>query len=143
MFSLLQILPFSKTDCFAALAGHELDVMSSLIEAVERTSETDDQRAYAGALKMKKSGLLKTPKDRLELFKNGRSLLESAISKNTANPEYRFLRLIIQEHAPKVVKYSNQISEDVKILWSAYESMPADVRQVFLKYAETSPSLKR
>jgi hypothetical protein len=52
------------------------------------------------------------------MFKSGRSKLESAITKDKENTEYRFLRLIIQEHAPRIVKYRNELEKDSKWIQS-------------------------
>ena len=38
--------------------------------------------------------------------------LQGPIKKDKANAEFNFLRLIIQEHAPKVVDYRNDIEND-------------------------------
>jgi hypothetical protein len=68
--------------------------------------------------------------------------LEKAILKNNKNAEYRFLRLIIQENAPKVLKYNANIKEDVKVVSSEYLSFASEVKSAVVNYSKTSASLK-
>src|SRR5579859_7466606 len=104
----------------------ELTVLSAL--------PAPDRDAYRGALLMKKAGLLKKPKDKLESFKNGRILLETAIHADSGKVEYRFLRLIIQEHAPKITKYHDQLKEDDETIKQHFNHLPPDVQQVIKDY---------
>jgi hypothetical protein len=90
---------------------------------------------------MKKSGFEKTPKEKLELFKQGKTLLEKEISSNAKNTEYRFLRLIIQENAPAILKYQSNIVEDAKWIKANYSSLATDVKNSIVSYAKTSKNL--
>lgn len=100
-----------------------------------------EKQAYEGALLMRKAGLLKRPKDKLHVFKQGATKLETAISGNNSNAEYRFLRLIIQEHAPKILKYNKQINDDSAIIKTHFKSMQPPVQQAVKDYAESSKIL--
>lgn len=147
MFQLLFILilnvaGFSKSEYFKVIAGSDVNGMTKMMDKLEKATENTDQMAYLGALKMKKAEHLKTPKDKLELFKAGKELLEKAISKNGSNAEYRFLRLMIQENAPKVLKYNTKVQEDAKFISSNYLSLSSDVKSAVLNYSKTSASLK-
>jgi hypothetical protein len=139
---ILNISPFSKAEYFKVIAGSDVNTMTKMMEKIEKVNESADQMAYLGALKMKKAEHLKTPKDKLALFKEGRDLLEKAILKNGKNAEYRFLRLMIQENAPKVLKYNTKVEEDAKFISSNYSSLSSDVKSAVLNYAKTSASLK-
>ena len=77
---------------------------------------------------MKKSGLVIKAKDKLNLFKSGRSKLESSISKEPGSIEYRFLRLNIQEYASKIVKYPNELEEDSKLILTNFYSLSKFLR---------------
>jgi hypothetical protein len=100
------------------------------------------KEAYRGALLMKKAGLLKKPKDKLEEFKKGRTELETVIHFNSSNAEYRFLRLIIQEHAPKVTKYHDQLKEDSEFVRLHYKELPVVVQRIIRDYSRTSSALR-
>ncbi|HEY4288573.1 MAG TPA: hypothetical protein VGN00_15820 [Puia sp.] len=99
------------------------------------------KEAYRGALLMKKAGLLKKPKDKLDQFKKGRTGLETVIHSNGSNAEYRFLRLIIQEHAPGITKYHGQIKEDSEFVRLHYKELPAALQRVIKDYSRTSSAL--
>jgi hypothetical protein len=91
---------------------------------------------------MKKAGMAGKAKEKLSLFKSGRSKLESSISKDNTNTEYRFLRLLIQEHAPKVVKYRNKLEEDTQNIQANYKNLSPILQQVILDYCKKSTILK-
>ena len=137
------IAGFSKADFFKVMSGKEVREMTSMIETLELNGDQVDNMAYMGALKMRKSEFLKQVKGKLELFKQGKFLLENAISKNVDNPEYRFLRLMIQEHAPKILKYNHQVEADTKLIIKEYDHMSPDIKDAVLNYAKTSPGLKK
>ncbi|MEO7263645.1 MAG: hypothetical protein ABIW38_01975 [Ferruginibacter sp.] len=101
-----------------------------------------EKNSYEGALLMKKSGLVKNSREKLKLFKAGREKLESSISKNNGNIEYRFLRVIIQEHAPKIVKYHNNLDEDTALISSMYKNLTPDLQAIILDYSRSSKFLK-
>jgi hypothetical protein len=137
------IAGFSKAEFFKVMSGKEVGDMTSMIEKLELNSNQADNMAYVGALKMRKSEFLKQAKAKLDLFKQGKLLLENAIIKNADNPEYRFLRLMIQEHAPKILKYNHQVEADTKLIIKEYDHLPPDIKDAVLNYAKTSPGLKK
>jgi hypothetical protein len=101
-----------------------------------------DRDAYEGALLAKKAGLAGKAKEKLNLFKAGKKKLESAISSDSKNTEWRFLRLIIQENAPKAVNYKNNIKDDSEHVRKNFQSLPEPVKKVVLDYSKNSKVLK-
>ena len=101
----------------------------------------NDGKAYNGGLLMRKAGLLRRPKDRLEAFKKGRFQLETAIRADPDRVEYHFLRLIIQEHAPNVVKYRDQLNEDRDLVRRQFSGLPSDLQEVIRDYSQGSAVL--
>ncbi len=132
---------FDRSVFYAAMSSEKIDEINSELGIV-RASSIADKEAYEGALLMKKAGLVKGAKEKLSLFKSGRLKLESAISKDGNNIEYRFLRVIIQEHAPKIVKYKNQLEEDIMLIRSNFKSLSQLLQQVILDYSKKSTVLK-
>jgi hypothetical protein len=116
------------------------DINTELI--VVRETTLAEKEAYEGALLMKKSGLLTKAKDKISVFKDGRQKLESCISKNRDNTEFRFLRLIIQEHAPKIVKYQGNLKDDKQIILANFKTLSSNLQQVVLDYSKQSTVLK-
>jgi len=101
----------------------------------------NDGEAYSGGLLMRKAGLLKRPKEKLEAFKRGRIKLETAIHADPQKAEYHFIRLIIQEHAPKVTKYQDQLEEDRELIRRQFSKLPADLQEAIRDYSQASAVL--
>ena len=140
--AIISVASFSKSEFFKVISSNDAAGLTKMIDKIQKLSQSSDQMAYLGTLKMKKAEYLKTPKDKLAVFKEGKELLEKAILKNNKNAEYRFLRLIIQENAPKVLKYNANIKEDVKVVASEYLSFASEVKSAVVNYSKTSASLK-
>ena len=132
---------FDKAGYYAVLSSEKTDEINLQLQVLKEMTFIEKQ-AYEGALLMKKSGLVGNAKEKLTLFKNGRQKLESSIKNDTRNVEYRFLRIIIQEHAPKVVKYRNELDEDSQLVISNYKSLPHFLQQVITDYSKKSKVLK-
>ena len=132
---------FSKPAYYSAMASENAEEINNLLSSV-KAAAIAEKDAYEGALMMKKASFLKTAKEKLSTFRSGRSKLENAIAKDKDNLEYRFLRLIIQENAPKALKYKNEISEDSQLLKVHYKTLPSYLQQVIADYSKTSKVLK-
>lgn len=132
---------FDKSTFYAAMSSDNLDEINAQLNNLKGKSFVEKE-AFEGALLMKKAGLVKNTKEKLSLFKAGRLKLEASITKNNDNTEYRFLRIIIQEHAPKVVKYRNDLEEDSKLVHSNFKNLSQLLQQVIIDYSKTSTVLK-
>lgn len=102
-----------------------------------------EKEAYRGTLLMTKAGLVSGPKQKLSLFKEGAKKLEAEIKKDTENPEYRFLRIIIQENAPGILGYKDNIKDDKAFLVTHYKSMEHAVQVAILDYSKNSKVLQK
>lgn len=132
---------FDKQAFYNTMSSGSLEEINSMLETV-KASALDEKDAYEGALLMKKAGLVSKAKEKLSLFKTGRTMLESAIKNNNNNIEFIFLRLIIQEHAPKMVKYNGNIENDCELIRNHYKSLPSVVQRAILDYSKKSKVLK-
>lgn len=132
---------FDKSTFYSALSSNKIDVINSQFTLLKGVSMIEKE-AYEGALLMRKSGLVKTAKEKLDLFKSGRIKLEKAISKNKDNIEFRFLRVIIQEHAPKIVKYKKELEADAMLIRANFKDLSAFLQQVINDYSKNSTVLK-
>jgi hypothetical protein len=135
------LLSFDKSAFYAVMETGNLKDIDAQLSLV-RESIITEKNAYEGALLMKKSGIVTKTNEKLSLFKSGRSKLESSILKDNSNIEYRFLRLIIQEHAPKVVKYRNEIKEDSNLIRTHFKNLSPLLQQLINEYSEKSTALK-
>lgn len=132
---------FDKSAFYNVIKSGNSEEMDAQINIV-KGSLIPEKEAYEGTLLMKRSERLTKAKDKMIMFKSGRSKLESSISKDSNNTEYRFLRLIIQEHAPKVVKYRNELEEDSKWIHTNFNSLSQFIQQLIIDYSKDSKVLK-
>lgn len=126
---------------YAAMASTDVRQLDAMLAALEKTN-LPAKTAYEGGLLMKKAGLLSKAKDKLKVFKEGREKLETAIRNDSEKVEYRFLRLMIQENAPKILGYKKNLEEDRKMVISSYKTLPAFLQQVIKDYSKSSKNLK-
>jgi hypothetical protein len=127
---------------YAVIAGNSVEQIDNLLDEIEISGDAwKDANIYKGALYARKAGLVKTPAERLELFKKGRLLIEQEISRDPNNAEFRFIRLIIQEHAPKAVRYQNNITEDAELVISKFDLLSNELKTEVIKYSRTSQFL--
>jgi hypothetical protein len=126
---------------YSAVSSRKQAQIAEMIENIEKKANSNQKDAYLGALYMQMAEFEKVPKKKLETFKKGRLLLENAISKDNS-VENRFLRLMIQENCPKILKYHTNISDDVNFIKKNYASQSADLVKLIKDYAAQSKSLK-
>ncbi|MEO5893309.1 MAG: hypothetical protein ABIQ31_23865 [Ferruginibacter sp.] len=129
-----------KTIYYKALAGSDLTEVNAMLDQLEKGG-FPEKAAYEGALLMKKAGLVKKISEKLSFFKSGRAKLEEAIKNNGGNVEYHFLRLIIQENAPKIVRYRGNLTQDTKIVRTSFNKLPAPIQQIVKEYSKNSKIL--
>ncbi len=122
---------------FTAFSSGSTEQIDQVLEILEG-ADGKMTRAYEGALLMKKADLIKGPGEKLKMFKKGHEIFESELAADPDNAELRFIRLCIQENAPKVLKYRNEIEEDKAYVVKSFASLPADIRKHILDYAESS-----
>jgi len=129
----------SRKEYYAVFKGNSITEMESLVSQLEKTY---GQKAYLGALKMKLSGLQKGSSTKLKTFKEGRKLLETEIINDSKNIEWRFLRLAVQENAPKIVKYSKNLNEDKEFISTYFSSSSLELQKIIKDYSASSTVLK-
>jgi hypothetical protein len=144
-FALVQAKPkqqnFDKQVFYSTLESGKATNLDAQLSLVKKTV-LPEKEAYEAVLLMKKAGMVAKPKDKLKLFKMGRAKLEAAITSDKDNMEYRFLRLIIQENAPKVLKYQNAIEEDSRLIRLNFKSLQQFLKDIITGYSKKSKFLK-
>ncbi|MGN6211044.1 hypothetical protein [Parafilimonas sp.] len=132
---------FDRQAFYDAVKSESVKAIDTQIAAVQ-SSGLKDKDAFEGTLLMKKAGLVKGTKNKLDLFKDGRIKLESAIKNNNSNTEYRFMRLIIQEHAPRIVKYRDELAADAAFIEKNFRNLSPDLQNIIINYSKESKTLK-
>ena len=131
----------NEASYYAAISSSSIKKVNDQLELLKNSSATENE-AYVGALLMKKAGLVLPPAEKLKLFKLGRSELELMIQKEEGNVEYRFLRVIIQENAPKFLKYYNELDEDCRMIKNSFKKLSPSLQEIILDYSKKSTRLK-
>jgi hypothetical protein len=130
---------FDKTRYYDVIANGNTEQINEEL-AVIRNSSDEHIEAYEGALLMKKAGLARGP-EKIRLFKSGHSKLETSIKKDNDNAELRFLRIIIQEHAPKIVNYRGDLQKDAQLVQSSFKSLSPVVQRAIAEYSKQSKAI--
>jgi hypothetical protein len=128
---------FSRTGFYAAIESNDkgkVDAQESLIHSLP----PPDREAFEGALMMKQASFISQHAKRLAVFKQGRGKLESAIATSPDRIEFYFLRLIIQEHAPRMLGYNNDITKDCTLINANFSKLPAETLTIFTRYRKSS-----
>ena len=116
--------------------------ISEIEKFIIEIESKDDLNGYTGALYLKLSGLQKEGSKKLSSFKKGRVLLDSTIEKEPGNTELRFLRIVIQEHVPPILKYNKEIKEDKALVIEGYSSCDSQLKKIIKGYSDKSKVLQ-
>lgn len=125
---------------YAAMRSDDLNAVNEQLDLLAKDS-SKESKAFEGAMLMKKAGLVKGPFKKLKIFKKGHSLLEAALKLDSTNPEFRFLRLMIQENARKIVGYKSDLQTDSQIIQTDFSKMTPELQQVIREYSKSSKVL--
>jgi hypothetical protein len=142
IFSLNANAQLDRKAIYNALASDSKELVQKQLDGIENMKESSEVKAFKGALQMKAAQFQKTAKDKMALFNSGKKVLESEIKSNDGNVEYRFLRLLIQENAPKQLKYNGNIEEDAAAVIMGYSKLKESAKTAVESYAKKSASLK-
>lgn len=137
----LFVQSFDKTVFYEVLKTGSVKQINHLL-SILKSSSINEKEAYEGTLLMKKAGLVKEPKEKLKFFRAGRIKLETVLLSDSSNVEYHFLRLIIQEHAPEIVKYKDRLQEDSIYIKKYFKNLSTLVQQRVIDYSKTSKLLR-
>ncbi|WP_026631598.1 hypothetical protein [Dyadobacter alkalitolerans] len=142
LLTAFRFIQSEKKEFYKALSSGEESAIDQALANLEKEKPASRINAYKGALTMKKAGFQKSVKVKVKTFKKGAYMLEDEIKSNPANTEYRFLRLTVQEHAPKVLKYNKQLDEDKQAVIGGYGKLDNDLKAIVYNYAKDSKVLK-
>jgi hypothetical protein len=134
---------FDKSAFYAVMASGNLRRLNAELAIIE-AAPIAEKEAYEGALLMRKAGQAGQagpPAVRLKFFRSGRIKLESAIATDSTNGEYHFLRLTIQEHVPRILKYYKELEKDSQIIHATFRYLAPVVQRAILEYSKKSKTL--
>jgi hypothetical protein len=132
---------FDRRAFYKAMEWEQVGLVNDQLNQLQTISLTGKD-AFEGALIMKKAGFSGSAEKKLGLFKSGRKKLEAAIKEDSSNVEFRFLRLMVQEHAPGILGYKGALQMDGDYIRKSYKTLPLEVQQAILDYNKKSKILK-
>jgi hypothetical protein len=130
-----------RASFFASMQSGDMHGINAELKVVQASS-IKEKDAYYGALLMRKAGLVNGAPNKLSLFKSGHNKLESSIKRNNASVELHFLRLMIQENAPRILGYKTDEQQDADFIKKNYKDLPKVIQQAISDYSRQSKILK-
>jgi hypothetical protein len=140
--SAFSVREISKGEFYKVFSAKSEAGIDAMIEKLEHEKPSSLLYAYQGALYMKKADFVKGVNEKVRTFKKGARLLEDEITKKPSNTEYRFLRLTVQEHAPKILKYNKDLNADKKAIETGYKNLSPELKEIIKEYTSGSKLLK-
>ncbi|MEO8762260.1 MAG: hypothetical protein ABI388_12000 [Bacteroidia bacterium] len=131
---------FDKASFYKAMESKDSTKINQQ-QLLLQNSSIKEKQAYEAVLLLKKSGIISNKRNKLASFKAGKIKLESAIEKDSTNAEYHFLRLMIQENAPKILGYHKELEKDNIYIRKNFKTLSPAVQQVVLSYSKQSKIL--
>jgi len=132
---------FDKAAFYNVMSSGDMASIDNELNIVEDAS-LNNKEGYEGALVMKKAGFPANAHKKLKLFKEGRIKLESALLADNENTEFHFLRLAVEENAPKIVKYHADIEKDKLFVQKNFKNLSPAVQHAILDYCKKSKVLR-
>jgi len=107
-------------------ASKEEDACSELYSKMEQSVNKTEPiwMAYHGTVTVMMAKYSLNPFRKLQYFKDGRSLIEESLQKESKNIELRFLRFTVQDHTPFFLDYHDELENDKKFILDHLEKVP-------------------
>ncbi len=134
-------LEIDRLKYYSAISSGNITQIDEELSSL-KADPNEGNDAFIGGLLMRKAGLESIPMEKMKLFKAGQVKLEKAIFDDSANVEYRFIRLMIQENAPGIVRYHKDLQKDKSYIEKSFKNLPADLQNSIMHYSKTSRILK-
>ncbi len=88
---------------------------------------------YKGAATTIMAKYAKGVKAKTTYFKEGKKLIEQAILADPQNVELRYIRLSVQENAPKIVRYKKHIAQDKQFIIDNFNGIKSRETKRYVK----------
>ncbi|AFL80417.1 hypothetical protein Aeqsu_0914 [Aequorivita sublithincola DSM 14238] len=89
--------------------------------------------AYKGAVLTLKAKFAKKKSDKIDFFKEGVSLIESAVKAEPSDIEIRYIRMSVQENSPRFLGYHKNIEEDKEFILKNYPNVSSKELKMVIK----------
>ena len=108
----------------------------TLIDKSTTAYKNSKEPVYLGFLAVGKFFMAKhafNPLKKMSYFNEGKKLMENSLKAEPGNLEVRLMRLITQESVPKILGYSQNISEDRTYLTRSYKNTTDEDLKIYIK----------
>lgn len=131
-FQTLNLASVRESYKVAAQDKSQLDSFFNMMEPITKSNDVA-LVAYKGAALALRAKYAKTIKEKKDGFISGVDYIEYAIEKEPNAIEPRFVRLGIQENAPKILKYRDNIEEDKAFLLKQFQHISSKNLKTHIK----------
>lgn len=100
-----------------------------IAELEQQKSNSPTHLAYLGGLQTIWANHVFNPISKLRTFSAGKKNIDKAIKAEPDNPELRFIRLSVQQHAPSILGYRSNIREDSELITKAKHQIKSEIVQ--------------
>ncbi|SRX72227.1 hypothetical protein [Aequorivita antarctica] len=106
-------------------AAGSTEITTNLDENLANITSSDKPvlLAYRGAVLTLKAKFAKSRSEKKDFFKEGVSLIESAIKTEPSNIEIHYIRMSVQENSPRFLGYHKNIEDDKRFLLDNYAAV--------------------
>jgi hypothetical protein len=132
---------FDRAGFYQAMDTGKLMEIDRQLDII-RSGRFPGDEGFEATLLMKKAGMVKLPAARLNLFKTGHRKLEELIKNDSSDTELRFLRLMIEEHAPGFLGYKADLENDKSYICLHFNKLLPVVQQAVSRYSLKSKILR-
>ena len=117
------------------VAVNDKEVAFQLNEELSKINKQDEKVlvAYKGSVLTLMAKFANSTKEKKTFFKEGATLLEYAVSEDPNNIEIRYIRLSVQENAPKVVGYRKNKEEDKQYILDYFSEVSSNELKGLIK----------
>ncbi|MBQ4821349.1 hypothetical protein [Aquimarina sp. MMG016] len=104
-------------------------------QIIQKTNYKTDNvlSAYYGCALTLKASFADKRGDKISFFKQGKKIIEAAITSEPDNIELRMIRLSVQTSAPRITRYYKNIESDKKFLQDNVNKVPSPKLKEFIK----------
>ena len=100
----------------------------------EKVNESPIYRSYNIVSKIIESKYLINPLKKIKVFKENTKRLDSLLVIHPKILEIRFLRYSIQSNAPKILGYTNFVSEDYEFIMNNISYADEDLKKIIISF---------
>jgi hypothetical protein len=113
IFIWLILTPLSISEPSIRIDFHNQKITQSYLDALQSVAQWNENPIIEAYVGISETMLAEEAFWPIEKWNHGQAKIEQAIDKDQANPELRYLRLLVQLNAPSFLSYDENIESDL------------------------------